>query len=234
MKSLFSIFFSLLCIPFPLSGQAMQQRSPSIAAPYVDQLSLMGHNQINGAHLMDVEVVGDRAYVLVGAYYGLETYDISDPANPARIQSTGPAAWGAKDYGDRLYVFQRQNGFQIYDISGSTPSLLGGYDPSGIHTLFENGVLLIDTLYVAAHQMGIQAFDVSNPSNPQYLMTIDLAENDCWDVEVYDMHLRPESLADNIGQPAVQPSGRQAVQLDQHHSRAGARPASRRRARPGR
>lgn len=46
-----------------------------------------------------------------------------------------------------------------------------------------------DTLYVAAHQMGLYSFDVANPGNPYLLNNIALAEKDCWDVEVYGSHL---------------------------------------------
>jgi len=43
--------------------------------------------------------------------------------------------------------------------------------------------------YVAAHQMGIEAFDVSNPANPAFLSQINLADNACWDVEVSGSYL---------------------------------------------
>lgn len=182
MKAVTFLIAAILCMPL-VNGQTMKPDAPVTGAPAVDHLTFLGHNGVNGAHLMDAHVVGDRAYILVGAYNGLETYDISDPTAPVRINATGPSAWGAKHYGDRLYAFCRKYGFSIYDISGSTPSYLGKYDPADPNTLFENGVLLGDTLYVAAHQMGIMAFDVSNETSPTYLRTIDLDENDCWDVE---------------------------------------------------
>jgi hypothetical protein len=172
-----------------VSGQVMKPDAPVTSAPAMDHLAFLGHNGVNGAHLMDAHVVGDRAYILVGAYNGLETYDLSDPTAPIRIAKTGPAAWGAKQYGDRLYVFSRKDGFQIYDISGSTPAYLGEFDPVDPNTLFENGVLMGDTLYVAAHQMGIMVFDVTNETGPSFVQTIDLDENDCWDVEAAGAHL---------------------------------------------
>lgn len=142
----------------------------------------------SGAHRMDVEIAGDRAYVLMGIE-GLETWNISNPSNPVRLGCMSPAAWGAKSYGDRLYVFNRNRGFRIYDISGSTPSHLGTYDPSNPSTLFENGVLSGTMFYVAAHQDGLYFFDVSNPSAPSLQDQLQLVDSACWDVEQKESHL---------------------------------------------
>lgn len=180
-------------LPVLHAQQAQPGPAPDLAQeqnPCFDGLSFLafedGHNY---AHSMDVEISGDRAYLLVGWSSGLETYDISDPTNPVFLNRQGPAVWGAKAYGDRLYAFSRQNGFRIYDISGSTPAFLGEYNPAPFEELYENGVLHGDTLYVAAHQNGVIAFDVSTPSNPALLDTIDLADNDCWDVEFFGGYL---------------------------------------------
>lgn len=185
MKFITLSFAVLLVFPFFLLVHGQEKHY--VAG--VNQMTWLGHNGQNFAHSMDVEISGDRAYVSVGFPYGIETYDISNPANPIRLDRQGPAAWGARVYGDKLYVFNRQKGFNIYDISGSIPSELGDYDPTEPHTLYENGALDGDTLYVAAHQKGLYSFDVANPGNPYLLNNITLAENDCWDVEVYDSHL---------------------------------------------
>jgi hypothetical protein len=168
----------LLAEPCPIETD--RQR---VDKPIPDKLSFLGHNGVNGGHLMDVVLSGDRAYVLVGVSNGLETYDISNPANPVRIKRQGSAAWNAGIDGNRLYVFNREHGFEIYDISGGTPTLLGEYDPSNPDILYENGVPDGNTLYVAAHQEGVVVFDVSNPSNIVLTDTIKLADNACWDVE---------------------------------------------------
>jgi len=157
--------------------------------PARDNLAFLGHSEVNPFHLMDVEISGDRAYVLDGFNIGLETYDISDPTNPTRIDRQGVRAWGAKAYGDRLYVFCRDEGFRIYDIGGSTPSYLGNHNPSGSEILFENGVLDGNDFYVAAHQNGLYFFNVANPGNPYLYDTASLAENSCWDVEIANSHL---------------------------------------------
>lgn len=157
--------------------------------PARDNLAFLGHNEANPFHLMDVEIVGDKAYVLDGISIGLETYDISNPTNPVRVDRQGVPAWGAKAYGNRLYVFCRDDGFRVYDIGGSLPNYLGNYNPSGGDVLFENGALDGNDFYVAAHQKGLYFFNVSNPGSPSLYDTVSLAENSCWDVEVSNSHL---------------------------------------------
>jgi len=138
---------------------------------------------------MDLEIVGDRAYVASGASNGLETYDISNPSNIVRLSRSGPAVWNIRAYGDKIYVFTRQNGVRIYNISGSTPSYLGKSDPSDPKTLYENGSLEGSVLYVAAHQRGLYLIDVANPSSPLVQIQIALADNACWDVAAYGSYL---------------------------------------------
>jgi len=150
---------------------------------------MLGHNGQTGAHLMNVEISGDRAYVVDGLGAGLQTYDISDPTNPVQLDRHGVRAWNAKAFGDRLYVFSRDAGFRIYDISGSIPSQLGDFVPSGSDVLFENGILDGNDFYVAAHQSGLYKIDVANPSNPVQKGTLLLSENSCWDVAIANSHL---------------------------------------------
>lgn len=199
MKLHYLILFSLLClltvadVSAQMMGQKMKAREVGgslQATPIrdVDGLTYIGSGSYGSAHLMDVEMAGDRAYVSRGIE-GLETWDISVPSNPVRLQGNPPAAWGAKAYGDRLYVFTRNRGFRIYDISGSTPSFIGNYDPFDADTLFENGVLSGTDFYVAAHQRGLFFFDVSNESSPSLQDELSLAESDCWDVEMQGSYL---------------------------------------------
>jgi len=157
--------------------------------PARDNLAFLGHNGQTSAHLMDVEIVGDRAYVFDGLGSGLETYDISDPTDPVRIDRQGVRAWHAKAFGDRLYVFGRNTGFKIYDISNPTPSVLGGYDPADGEVLFENGILDGNDFYAAAHQSGLYKLDVANPADPVFKGVLLLTENSCWDVEIANSHL---------------------------------------------
>lgn len=176
--SVLLLSFSLLTLAASGADGEGQQKAG------IDNLAILGHSGVNPAHVMDVEISGDRAYMLIGFTSGLETYDISDPANPTRIQMQDLASWGAKAYGNHLFTFKRKNGFQIYDISGSTPVSLGGHDPAGDDILYENGVLDGSVLHVAALHIGIDSFDVSSPGSPLFLNHIALADNACWDVEV--------------------------------------------------
>jgi len=191
MKSLILISSILLLTTLVLTTTSAIAANdvPELPKPLLDNLAFVGHNSSNFAHIMDIEIVGDRAYALVGMSYGLETYDISNPAQPVRIDSQGTAAWNAKAYNDRLYVFNRQNGFRIYDISGSKPLELGQYNPADPNTLYECGVLQGTQLFVAAHQRGIYAFEVGNPGNPLLVDDISLTTNHCWDVEVTGSYL---------------------------------------------
>ena len=143
MKHPIELLIVVLCL-FPFLSVPAQAwvGADRIEKPIRDGLSFLGHNGQNGAHLMDVEISGDR-----------------------------------------LYVFSRDKGFRIYDISGPIPVLLGEYDPVDPNTLYENGVLKGQTFYVAAHQKGLDVFDVSNPASPVLLNNVPLAENACWDVE---------------------------------------------------
>lgn len=200
MRSFFALLpVFLLVLVFPavddaraadgvtFNGVRGEVRETDLPGP--DNLKFVGHTQINPFHVMDVEISGDRAFISSGAPSGLETYDISDPANPTRINHQGPAIWGTRTYGNRLYAFARSEGFQIYDISGSTPVFMGEYNPPGKDILYENGVLVGNILYVAAHQSGIHVFDVTDPGNIASLAGIALSDNACWDVEAYADHL---------------------------------------------
>ncbi|HIE05950.1 MAG TPA: hypothetical protein EYP58_04025 [bacterium (Candidatus Stahlbacteria)] len=157
----------------------------------IDNLRFLGHNEVNWAHLMDAEVVGDRAYICVGFTPGLEVYDISDPANPQRLYRMGPKAWRAVASGDTLlFLFCRLDGVVLYDISTSgSPVQLGQFNPSGSLEALEGGDLIGTTLYSAAHQNGIYAIDISNPSNPKKIDEIGLDTSAAWNIEAKDSFL---------------------------------------------
>jgi hypothetical protein len=148
----------------------------------VDNLEFLGHNGINGAHLMDIEVVGLKAYTSVGAYQGLETYDISNPYIPTRLGYNTPSNWRSRHYGDTLFVFNREGGLRIYNISGNT-SQLGSCGSGGSNIYFEGGALIGSTLYVATHQNGMVSVNVGNLSNPYVTGTHSLTDNACWNAE---------------------------------------------------
>lgn len=157
----------------------------------VDNLRFVGHDETITTHLMHAEVVGTRLYISEGlGSGGMETYDISNPGTPLRVDEDGPSTWRTRAYPElgRLFGFSHLTGVQIYDISGPTTTLLGGYDPPpGIG--YEGGALRGTTLYVAAHQIGIQILDVDLAGTTTPGGTIDLGNNAAWDAEVLDRYL---------------------------------------------
>ncbi len=157
----------------------------------LDNLMHLGHNEQTTAHVMDVEIVGNWAYVVDGYSTGLELYDISDPINPLRVFASGPAAWRCTASGDTLlFVFCRRSGVAIWDISGpGMPSLLGQYDPPGTLEALEGGVLVDSILYCAAHQNGIYAVSVADLQNPYKVGEFASDSSATWNVVVVDSFL---------------------------------------------
>lgn len=158
----------------------------------VDNLRLLGHNDVNRNHLMDAEVVGNRAFIAVGAAQGVEAYDVSDPANPRRTWlSNGPNCWRVQACGDTwLFGFCRREGVALYDIGRPDTVLrLGRYDPPGTREALEGGALVGTTLYAAAHQNGIYAIDFSQPQSPQKVAAVSLGPSQAWNVAARDSFL---------------------------------------------
>jgi hypothetical protein len=156
----------------------------------IDNLGFLGHNEVNRAHLMDAEISGNRVFIANGLGAGLEVYDISDPTNPTRTFNAGPNAWRTRSYNDSLlFLFCRPEGLRLYDISGASPILLGGYDPSGSMEALEGGALVGDTIYCAVHQNGIYLISIVNPSSPQRVGIFPLDSSAAWNVEAKDSFL---------------------------------------------
>jgi hypothetical protein len=163
-----------------------------IALADIDGLEFLGHNDVNRAHQMDAEIVGNRAFIATGAGQGLESYDITDPSNPTRTWlSNGPNSWRCRAYGDTwLFDFCRREGVVLFDVSGSgDPVRLGRYDPPGNREALEGGALVGSTLYCAAHQNGIYAIDYASPSSPQKVGALSLSPAQVWNVEAEDSFL---------------------------------------------
>jgi hypothetical protein len=148
----------------------------------VDNIEFLGTNTVNYAHLMDIEVTATKAYTSVGFPQGIETYDISNPYNPFRISTNSPSSWRSRHYGNTLFSFCRDSGLRIYDISGST-SQIGSLSSGGSNIFFEGGALAGEILYVATHQNGIVAVNVSNLGSPYSVGTHSLTNNACWNAE---------------------------------------------------
>jgi len=157
----------------------------------IDNLEYLGHNEQTTAHIMDVEIVGNRAYVVDGYSTGLEIYDISDPNNPLRVLTSGPAAWRCTASGDTLlFVFCRRSGVTIWDISGpGMPLLQGQYDPPGALEALEGGVLVDSVLFCAAHQNGVYAVSVADLQNPYKLSEFAFDSSAAWNVVAVDSFL---------------------------------------------
>jgi hypothetical protein len=157
----------------------------------IDNLKFLGHNEQNPYHVMDVEIVGDRAYIANGLGSGLEVYDISNPVNPQRVFMSGPSAWRCWASGDTLlFVFCRRSGVTIWDIAGpGNPTFQGQYNPPGDFEALEGGVLVGDMLYCAVHQNGIYAVDVSDLAAPYKTDDLLLGSSATWNVAVKDSFL---------------------------------------------
>lgn len=156
----------------------------------IDNLQYLGHNEVNPYHLMDVEIVGNNAYVANGLGTGMEVYDISNPLNPQRTFTYGPAAWRTVSYGDTLLAsFCRRDGVVLFDISGTTPVVLGQYNPSGNLEALEGGDIINDVLYCAVHQNGIYFIDISDPSNPMKVGEFSSGNLAAWNVAGQDSFL---------------------------------------------
>ena len=154
----------------------------------VDNVKFAGRNTVNFGHLMDVEAAGTKAYVSVGFFQGLETYDISNPFNPQRLSFGGNPNWRAKAYGDTLFTFCRENGLNIFNIENAT-NFIGSCPSGGSNIFFEGGAIAGNYLYVATHQNGIVKVNINNLTNPFVVSTFRLADNACWNLETYGDYL---------------------------------------------
>jgi hypothetical protein len=154
--------------------------TPASADLPIDNIEALGFNGVDPAHQMDIEIVGGMAYSSVGLGGGLETYDISDPENPAYVTASGNPNWRSRAYGNTLYAFGRDRGIDIYDISENT-TLLSTVPAGG--RFYEGGALYENNLYVAAHDDGIVTVNVTNPYSPIVTGTYELENSACWNVE---------------------------------------------------
>jgi len=178
-----------------------------LARADVDNLRFLGHNEVNRNHLMDAEIVADRAFIAVGFSQGVEAYDISNPAAPARRWlSNGPNCWRVAASGDTwLFAFCRREGVVLYDISSPDTVLrVGAYDPTGSREALEGGVLVGTMLYTAAHQNGIYALDFANPGSPQKVGELALSPSQAWNVAARDSFLFVANGRDGLAVVGIQ------------------------------
>ena len=126
-----------------------------------------------------VAVTGDKAYV-ADSGSGLQVIDISDPTNPAIIGSVDTSIYvsGVTIRGNKAYVVN-DGGLQIIDINDpSNPTIIGSVDtPSSAYGMAVTG----DRAYVVTSEYfkykidfesGLQVIDISNPSNPAIIGSV--------------------------------------------------------------
>ena len=89
----------LLVLVTVLSGKGV------LAQDGIDSMHLIGRNDAEFAHVMDIHIAGDYAYASVGLGAGLQTYDISDPTDPIRVNTQSSPGWRAYARGDTIFNF---------------------------------------------------------------------------------------------------------------------------------
>ena len=149
---------------------------------------VLWHSFDQGVH--DMTVIGNRVYTSSFSA-GTRIFDISNmsatvpPVELGRILtgSSTHSSWSTPD-GTVLINAREQNGadvglFDIADISN--PSIFARIHANDFasfrFTLPHNPLLVGDTLYVSWYSVGLQAFDVSDPSRPIHLGRFDTASN---------------------------------------------------------
>ena len=154
--------------PYPsLSGVSRVFVSGNYAYLCADKLYLINvttkfkagdYSMISGLPPRDVVVSGSYAYVIYQDT--LEVLDVSNPATPNRLGSTGISNGQAIAYANgRIFVADSDDGLKIYNVSDlQHPVTYPGkaYDVE----------LLGDYAFVADNILGMVMLDVSNPANP--------------------------------------------------------------------
>jgi hypothetical protein len=146
------------------------------------------HSFDNGVH--DMTVLGDRVYTSSFSA-GTRIYDISNmsasepPVELGRILtgSSSHSTWTTDDGNVLVNARERSGGdvglFDIADISN--PAVLARIFANDFaaenFTLPHNPLLVDDTLYVSWYGVGLQVFDVSNPSRPIHLGRYDTSSD---------------------------------------------------------
>ncbi len=126
----------------------------------------------------DLVVHGDYVY-LVDGEYGLQIFDITDPANPDSIANYNTSGFSSDVFvsGKHAFIADGLSGLQVIDISDpSQPVRIGGYDTPG----YARGVSVEgDYAYVAEGdplgQANLRVFDISDPTSPRLTATLPVA-----------------------------------------------------------
>ena len=139
-------------------------------------------NMVFAGSIADTGSIAIKDNILYSLSYGslLEIYDISDPANPAKISEAGITSSGnGICINDNLLYC---GGLSVLDISDpNNPAVLGTYDFSGIDKL----LMEEDRLY-GSRGSTLSIFDISSPELPVLLKSVTLRDNSGNSIEVYN------------------------------------------------
>ncbi|MCC2636853.1 MAG: hypothetical protein K0Q68_572 [Moraxellaceae bacterium] len=131
---------------------------------------------------IDIEVVGDRAYV---ASYsaGLRIYDVSNPASPALLGSTGVAMDADRVLvkGSLAYLYSSASGsLSIVDAGNAAAPVLRGHAAGAISPFMwwspPSGFALVGNRAYVGKLGGLQVFDIASPAAPVSRGCISLGE----------------------------------------------------------
>ena len=140
----------------------------TVSVQSVLQLDLIGHFNPQGGYTLDVAVVDDLAFLIVGSK-GLLIVDVSDPAEPQELGSYSTPGYSqalAVD-GRHLFMANRGDGISILDVSDEArPVELGRYDTMGS----AQDIAVVGSLaFVADQRGGLVMLGIANPSRPEFI-----------------------------------------------------------------
>ena len=136
--------------------------------------------RINGAAVLDIEVMGDYAYII--CYKSFYIIDISEKANPVAVGYTEIGGTDLDIGGDYAYVIDQHYGLHVLDVSDPTkPSEVCFYSLKFDRIrpdLYQIAVdPELDYVYISADEQGVLIIDISDPLNPVLVSTFDTPAN---------------------------------------------------------
>ena len=154
----------------PVDLATFSPEDVSLVPDHGAQLQRLGQT---GGDFLDVDVVGNYAYVATGLE--LLILDITNPAAPNVVgrYDTPGSACGVTVVGHLAYVAGGAAGLEIFDIANpAAPTLVGSYG----HIGYIDGVSVVGNMaYLANISFGLQILDVANPAAPSLVKALYLA-----------------------------------------------------------